>query len=223
LISGVVAVIGSAALSGCGSSNASTVASVQGVAISRVSLTHRMSIENNRLQGAAASIPVPDPPRYRRCVAAAETAQGHLKRQRQLSRVELRRQCAKVYAELKDKALAYLITSDWLRAEAAAQGIVVPESEVDASYEGLVNGPAGQQFADRLRRAGMTRSDELLELRIERLTRELKTKIAARPQPQLNVFVAAFRQRWKQRTTCQPGYIISECRNGPPLPPSPRK
>lgn len=43
---------------------------------------------------------------------------------------------------------------------------------------------------------------------------------AARRQ-RLAAFTAAFRQRWKQRTTCEPGYVIAECRNGPPLSASP--
>jgi SurA N-terminal domain len=38
---------------------------------------------------------------------------------------------------------------------------------------------------------------------------------------QVAAFAAAYRQRWKQRTTCEPGYIVPECNNGPPLPSAP--
>jgi hypothetical protein len=135
----------------------------------------------------------------------------------------LRQRCAKLYAQLRDGALAFLITADWLQAEAAAQGVSVSPSEVDAGYRQLLNGPAGPSFARRLRRAGMTRADELLQVRIERLAQKLRTKIGAGRPQLVSAFIAAYRKRWKQRTTCQPGYIVAECRNGPTLPASPKE
>ena len=50
-----------------------------------------------------------------------------------------------------------------------------------------------------------------------------QTLLQAGQQGQINTFLAAYRRRWKQRTTCQPGYIIPQCRNGPPLPASPSR
>src|SRR5438874_1467911 len=121
------------ALSGCGSSNgAPTVAWVQGVAISRVSLEHRMEIDNALVQGASARIPVPDPPSYARCTAAADTAQARLKRHRRLSTQQLREHCARVYAQLRNRALAFLVTASWLEGEAAGEGISVSRAELEA-------------------------------------------------------------------------------------------
>jgi hypothetical protein len=45
--------------------------------------------------------------------------------------------------------------------------------------------------------------------------------LEAQRRQHLDAFTAAFRQRWKQRTICEPGYVIAECRNGPPLSASP--
>jgi hypothetical protein len=205
------------AFTGCGSSNGvHAVAWVGGAPISRASVAHRMEIENRRLQGASASIPVPDPPSYARCTAAAQAEQARLKHHRPLPAQQLRRRCARVYVRLKDKAVAFLITADWLEGEAATQRVAVLPSEVAASYQQLLNGPAGPAFGQRLAAAGMTRADELAELRIAKLSLKLREKIAAGNQP-LNAFVSAFRRRWRQRTTCRPGYVIPECRNGPAL------
>jgi hypothetical protein len=45
--------------------------------------------------------------------------------------------------------------------------------------------------------------------------------LRAGQQGQIRAFIAAYRKRWKQRTVCQPGYVIAECRDGPPLTHSP--
>lgn len=165
--------------------------------------------------------------------------------------------------EVRDRALAFLITAAWLEKEAAAEGIIVSSSEVEATYQELLNGLAGPALAGSLKRRGMSSADELLQLRLEKLALKLRFKIVAayqsvpmadiaayyrthagqfrqrgqtlpgatpairqtllqtRRQRQIGVFNVAFRQRWKQRTTCQPGYVIAECRNGPPLSASP--
>jgi hypothetical protein len=209
------------ALSGCGaSSGASAVAWVHGIPISRTSLAHRMEVENARLQGASVRIPVPDPPGYPRCTAAAQAAQGRLTRHRRLSAQQLRQHCARVYTQLEHKALAFLITANWLEREAATQRVAVSPREVAASYQQLLGGPAGQAFQRRLKASHMTRADELLQLRVEKLSLKLRGTIATTHQP-LNAFVASFRRRWRQRTSCRPGYVIAECRNGPPLPAAP--
>jgi uncharacterized protein YcfL len=227
-----VAMIGPVALSGCGSTRAPAVASVQGVTITRAALAHWTRIKNIELQSSS---------------KPTSTSSS---------------------VQLEQKALAFLITADWLQAEAVARGVVVSPSEVNLTYQELANGPTGQAFASSLPRRGMTRADELLQLRIQMLTHKLKAKIAAGyngasvaqiagyyhahasqfqghghrqqtlaaatpairqtllqagQEQRVSAFVATFRQRWKGRTTCQPGYVIPECRNGPPLPDSPTK
>ncbi len=220
----MLCVVGSLTLWGCGATGAPVVASVQGSTISQVALAHWMAIERIELQGAS---------------KPASTPSSLLVRQR---------------------ALAFLITADWLEKEAAAQGVSVSASEVNATYQLLLSSPAGQAFAASLKRGGISSADELLLLRLRKLALKLQTKIAAsyhgvsaaevahyyhthaglyqrqgRTLPaatraireilvaegrrqRFRAFEAAYSQRWKQRTTCQPGYVIAECRNGPPLP-----
>jgi len=210
------AAAGLLALAGCGAAKAlSPVASVQGRPISRASLAQWVRIENARLYGSSA--PFLDPPRYDRCVAAANVLQARSKRPPLASRA-LRKRCVRVYAQLEDKALAFLITAKWIEGEAAAQGVHASPSEARATYERLLNGPAGSTFAANMRHAGMDRADELLQLRLERLAAGLRTKIAAGSGGVSAAQIAAYRQRWKRRTSCRAGYVIAECANGPPLP-----
>jgi hypothetical protein len=126
-------------------------------------------------------------------------------------------------AELQRRALVFLITADWLQAEASAQGIEVSPSEVDTTYRELLRGPMGQSFARSLRSRGIFRTDELLLLRLQQLSNKLQAKITAGHDSlwaarRVAAFAAAYRRRWKRRTSCEPGYVIAECRNGPPLP-----
>jgi hypothetical protein len=128
-------------------------------------------------------------------------------------------------SQLKEKALAFLITAAWLEREAAAEGLSVSPSEVNATYQRLLNGPTGPAFSAGLKSRGLSSADELLLLRLDALAGKLRTKIelnhpsgsVTQTQQRISAFTAAYRQRWKQRTTCQPGYVIAECRNGPPL------
>lgn|GEM_PF-3545264 len=123
-------------------------------------------------------------------------------------------------AQLTREALAFLITAMWLQGEASAQGIQVSPSEVRATYTHLLDGPAGEGFAARLKQRGMSEADERLQLLDAQLAVKLQSRLAAGPRA-LRAFLAAYRQRWRQRTICSPGYVIAECRNGPPLPPTP--
>jgi hypothetical protein len=125
-------------------------------------------------------------------------------------------------SELQRRALVFLITADWLQGEARSQRIEVSSSEVEATYHELVSGPGGPPFARSLRTRGISRADELLLLRLQQLSNKLQAKIAGghdgvAAARQVAAFAAAYRERWKLRTSCQPGYIVAECRDGPPL------
>ncbi|HEY2398367.1 MAG TPA: hypothetical protein VGH78_05180 [Solirubrobacteraceae bacterium] len=144
-----------------------------------------------------------------------------------IKRIELEGSATPARAgQLREKALRFLITSQWLQQEAAARGAGVSPSEAEAFYEHLLRGPNGAQFAAGLKRRGLSRADELLVLRVGELAEKLRAQITgplhgpATPAElqRVEAFIAAYRQRWKQRTSCEPGYVIAECRNGPPLP-----
>jgi len=118
-----------------------------------------------------------------------------------------------IRAGAEERALAFLITAKWIEGEAAAQGVRASASEAQATYERLTHGPAGATFAANLRQAGMDRTDELLQLRLERLAAGLRAKGGTGRR--LAAFVAAYRRHWRARTSCRPGYVVPECRESP--------
>jgi hypothetical protein len=228
-VTGVAAAYASIVLGACGAAGTSEVASVQGAAISRAALAHWTQIKRLEANGSSGARPTASP------------------------------------VQLQRKALVFLITADWLQAEAKARGVDVSASEVDTTFRELLNGPTGQSFAISLRNRGISSADELLLIRLQQLSNKLQAKIAAgdagisaariaayyrahtrqlrgpshrrqtlraatpairrallesERERQVATFAVAYRQRWKLRTSCQPGYIIPECRNGPPLPSS---
>jgi hypothetical protein len=188
----VLAMVGATALVGCGATRAPTVASVQGSSISQQELSHWMGIKRAELQSSS-------------------------------------RPTSISFARSREKALAFLITAQWLEKEALAQGVSVSQTEVRATYHRLLSGLGGHTFAASLKRRGLSSADELLVLRLGALAQKLRMKIAASYHAasladirrRVSAFIAAYRQRWKRRTTCRPGYIIAECRNGPPLQAAP--
>jgi len=176
-------------LPGCGASKAPrAVAYVQGRGVSRLALTHWITVKRVELESAGSG-----------------TAPSR--------------------AEVQQKALEFLITADWLEGESAADGVEVSASEVSTSYRHLVDSRAGPAFVAGMKRRGISEADELQVLRLGALAQKLRERVALdshslgekRVGEAVAAFVAAYRQRWKQRTTCMPGYVIAECRNGPPL------
>jgi len=158
-------------------------------------------------------------------VQGREISKGELSHWDAIKRAELRSSSRPSQtpdeAELRQMALAFLITSAWLQGEAAAQGVRASQAEVATSYAQLLDGPAGRSFAAGMKRRGLSRADELFLLRLAKLGARLRMKIEGAPgsaegKRRFSAFIVAYRQRWKQRTTCQRGYRIPECRNGPP-------
>jgi hypothetical protein len=159
-------------------------------------------------------------------VAGSEISRQELAHWTRIKRLEARASAssnrAQAAAEAERKALAFLITARWLQGEAAAQGVAAPPVEAQATYEALTRGPAGPAFAHTLARRGMSRSDELFELRLDSLQRRVEARVAGAGSPAarrraLDAFVAAYRRRWRGRTTCGPGHLLPECSNGPAL------
>lgn len=95
-----------------------------------------------------------------------------------------------------------------------------------ATLNRLRSGTGGASFTASLQRRGLSNADELFVLRLGALAGKLREKLgagssgssAAAVQRRIAAFIAAYQRRWKQRTTCEPGYVIAECRAGEALP-----
>jgi foldase protein PrsA len=90
---------------------------------------------------------------------------------------------------------------------------------VFAAQPGSLSGPvavpsAGNFYVFRVLETNARRVKPLREV----AGRIRQTLIAGRQQRAYEALVAGWLRRWKQRTSCRLGYVIPECREGPPLP-----
>jgi hypothetical protein len=116
---------------------------------------------------------VPDPPRYTACVAYQKALVSS-------PVAELETECRREYRMLKQHALDFLISSDWLIGEAAERGSAISEQEIDRRLEekkrSFVNGEV--DFTESLTAIGHTVADSELEIERELATSKLSRMLA---------------------------------------------
>jgi hypothetical protein len=116
------------------------------------------------------------------------------------------------------KTLGFLITTQWVRAEAAARGIAVSEAEVkrrltQIEQQSFPKAGALQKF---LSRSGESEADLRARVKVELLESRIAAKVtagksAAQRKALLTSFQQAFQQHWKRYTTCAAGYVMEDC------------
>jgi hypothetical protein len=142
------------------------------VAISKAAVDHWMVV-------FAPQHIVLEPPGFGACV-------GHLQRlQANLSHAQLLEECARQYRAVRQQALGFLISADWLSGEAGARGSGVSDAEVRQSIEkrraSFPNGEA--EFQESLKAISHTQPDLELEIRSELAAQKLRRSLqAAEPQ-----------------------------------------
>jgi phosphatidylethanolamine-binding protein (PEBP) family uncharacterized protein len=116
------------------------------------------------------------------------------------------------------RALGFLISAAWLAGEAGAQGVSVSAAEVDRRLVELKRKsfPQAGALAKFLARSHETEADLGGRVKIELLESRIAAKLtagrsAAQRKSILASFQQAFQQRWKSRTTCNPGYVMEDC------------
>jgi Raf kinase inhibitor-like YbhB/YbcL family protein len=121
-------------------------------------------------------------------------------------------------ADAGHRALAFLITSDWVIGEAAARGISVSEAEVKRQLGQLERQSFPQAGSLRrfLAKSRESEADLLARVKVELLKSRIGAKITAgvassRRSGVLAKFQQAFHQHWKTYTTCDPGYVMEDC------------
>lgn len=103
----------------------------------------------------------------------------------------------------RGEVMDFLISNTWVEVEAAAEGIVVTQQEVDQEFARIrrANYKTEAQFRRFLRQAGETVADIKYRTRIELLSERL--------QARGSVFDLA--AKWKPQTRCAPAYSASDC------------
>jgi parvulin-like peptidyl-prolyl isomerase len=122
----------------------------------------------------------PDPPTYERCVnhleeVARTQAIGHPPK-----RANLKHACEEQYKVLRERAIAFLLTTQWAFAEAARLGIDVSEAEANQAYEKLkaAKFPTPAEEQTLFRSTGETKADALLQVRLNLINEKISRKIS---------------------------------------------
>jgi foldase protein PrsA len=175
------AVLGAAALAGCGNDvPAGSVAKVGDETITKGDFDKWLKSAS---QGAAAGgqAAAPDPPKFERCVAAKESQpqpQGGPKP----TAAQLEKQCKDEYEQLKGDVMQFLIQAEWVKQEAEEQDINVSDQEVrnrlEEEKKRAFPGKNGEKrYQDFLKTSGMSEEDILFRFRLETLQQKLTQKI----------------------------------------------
>jgi hypothetical protein len=116
------------------------------------------------------------------------------------------------------RALGFLITSDWVLAEAAARGVSVSAAEVHERLAKLEQQsfPEAGSLGRFLASSHETEADLRTRVKIELLESRIAAKATGNSGGShraqlLASFQQGFQRRWTSRTTCAPKYVIEDC------------
>ena len=123
-------------------------------------------------------------------------------------------------AALKNQVLGFLITSQWVLAEAAHLGLDASEAQVRQRLHQVTakQYPKASQLKHYLASVGETEADLLMRVKTELLESKIAQHVTAgktastEPHLLLSDFQKSYEARWRARTNCQPRYVMEDCR-----------
>jgi hypothetical protein len=217
-------------LSACGNSGSipdDAVATADGTPITKSDYEKWAAIT---ARGSATGGPtvVPDPPMYTRCIAVLRRQARSARGQSAPKDVALRAQCRQQNEALVQQTMGTLIQNVWIEKEAEDQGLSVTDDEIERQLAVVKRQsfPTEKAYKRFLKQSGMTQDDVHERLRTQVLAQKLTADIqgsahgSTAGQKKLETFVRDFQKRWREKTDCRKGYVVTLCSNGP-QPPSP--
>jgi hypothetical protein len=160
--------------------------------------------------------PVPyEPPKFTACVARLRD------KTRQATPVApLQAECKATYEGIQDRILSFLITGYWLRGEAAEKGLSVSVAEVKKKFdeEKRENYPTAASFRRLQEASKQTIPDLEFAIETQMLSTKLLGHFAAEhgeekyEEAAVPGFNKSIRAKWRPRTSCQPGYVVPDCK-----------
>jgi foldase protein PrsA len=134
-------------------------------------------------QAAQTGGAVPDPPDYKKCVAAKKK-QPAPQGQKKQTDAALKKQCESEYDALKDQAMQIAVNATWIEQEAEKQDVKVSDAEIrrvleDEKKKSFPNDKGDKQYKQFLKTSGMTEQDVLDQIKLQTLQQKLTEKITA--------------------------------------------
>jgi len=121
---------------------------------------------------------------------------------------------------LKDRVMGFLITSEWLLGEAAAQGVDISEAATHKRLEEIQKKQfkAPSELQEYLAKNHETTADLLLRVKLELIESAISRKVtttkhtAAEKTAALASFQKQFQSKWRAKTSCAAGYVTGDCK-----------
>src|SRR3954453_23385484 len=168
------------ALAACGDDvPPNAVAKVGDSAITKTEFAHWLGAAARSQQqglGGGAAV-VPDPPNFTSC-AAAKAKQPVPKGAPRPTPKKLHDQCKQEYDALKEQVMQFLVSAEWIQAEAKAQGVKATPAEIQRSFEQQKKQsfPSEKQYQQFLKSSGQTEQDLMFRVKLDVLTNEIRQK-----------------------------------------------
>jgi SurA N-terminal domain len=120
---------------------------------------------------------------------------------------------------LRNEVLGFLISSDWVKGEAADLGVRLSAGEVRKNFDHIRNQqfPKRKEFEQFLRQTGQTVADLLFRVELNLLSERVQKRVvaghhsASSKQRALSRFVTGFKAKWQAQTYCAAQYAVSDC------------
>ncbi|MDQ4072189.1 MAG: peptidyl-prolyl cis-trans isomerase [Actinomycetota bacterium] len=171
------------AATGCGQSvPAGAVANVDGEVIEKRDFDRWLNAAARSQQAQPGAAPgqvaVPDPPEFRKC-AAARVRQPAGRGAAKLSEQQARDLCRQEYGLLRDQVMQFLISAQWIEAEAEERGIEASEREVDRMFEDQKRQsfPSDAEYRQFLQASGQSEADLKFRVRLDVLSNKVREEI----------------------------------------------
>ncbi len=151
-------------------------------------------------QAQGGTAPVPDPPDYKKCVAAKKkvpAAEGQAKQ----SDAQLKKQCEQEHEQIKREVMQFLIQAEWVQQEAEERDIDVSDKAVAKSFEDQKKQafPTDKAYAAFLKSSGMTEEDILFRVKLDQLQQKLTQKVTEESKKVSDADVEEYYEKNKKR------------------------
>lgn len=169
-------------LSACGGIPGDAVVQVSGTPITKSAFEHWMKVASasNKQAGSTEATVVPEPPNFTACVARlAKIAPKPAKGQAAPTTAKLKSECQIQYKALQTEVLGFLISSQWVIAEASALGVKLSDAEVKKEFAKIRSEefPKASEFEKFLSTSGQSVSDLLLRVKLNLLSQKIEKQI----------------------------------------------
>jgi parvulin-like peptidyl-prolyl isomerase len=169
-------------ISACGGISGDAVVQVGGTAITKDAFNHWMEVASasNKIAGSSEKAVVPEPPEYTTCVAHLKaTAPKPAKGQPAPTTAKLKSECETQYKALQTEVLGFLISSQWVIAEASALNVKLSDAEVHKEFTKIKSTqfPKAAEFEKFLATSGQTVSDLLLRVKLNMLSQKIQKQV----------------------------------------------